>query len=274
MTTPTERANPYRIDGPAIVSVSGGRTSGFLICKIVEAHGGKLPEDVIPVFCNTGLEHAATYDFLRELGARVAPIKWLEYGRGEIEPGTESRKGEPFEALIRKREFLPNPVTRFCTVELKIRTNIRFARERGWSEWTNCVGLRADERRRVAKMKGDVKAENVAMPIADAGHTIADVLSFWEGMPFDLRLPNNDSAFGNCVGCFLKSRARLVRVERHEPGSLDWNIRMEALALTSKPSGARFRNDRPSYSALAEIARTQGVMFDGEEDALPCACTE
>lgn len=272
--------NHYKIEGPATISFSGGRTSGFMLAKIVEAHGGRLPDDVIVCFQNTGLEHPATYDFIRECGERIAPVRWLEYRHDgghraiEVTPDTASRKGEPFEALIRACGYLPNPVTRKCTTELKIRTLIRYLRALGWTEWSNAIGLRADEPRRVARMKGDVKSEDTVMPIAEAGHTLADVRAFWRSMPFDLRLPNDDSAFGNCTLCFLKSRARLQRVLRAEPERADWWIRMEALALASKPSGARFRTDRPSYAAQLEIAKTQGVMFEEEEDNISCHCTD
>src|SRR5690606_41875185 len=44
-----------------------------------------------------------------------------------------------------------NPVTRFCTTELKIRVMRDFARSLGWESWTNVVGLRADEPGRVGR---------------------------------------------------------------------------------------------------------------------------
>lgn len=275
--------NPYRIDGPAIISVSGGRTSGFMLRQILDAHGGALPPDVIPVFCNTGLEHAKTYAFLEEIGRGWCPVVWLEYRVDQdnqhafdvVTPETASRKGEPFEALIRKSGYLPNPVVRKCTVELKLRTSGRYTRSLGWAHYENAIGLRADEPRRVAKMKGDRKAEEVVMPMAEAGHTVADVRAFWDAQPFDLDLPKDDSAFGNCVGCFLKSRTRLLRVFRDEPEQADWWIRMEALALASKPSGVVFRSDRPRYSDLVKMAQTPMLFEDDPEaNALPCACTE
>lgn len=274
--------NPYKIEGPAVISFSGGRTSGFMLAKIVEAHGGSLPENILPIFCNTGLEHPKTYEFITKVSQNIARVTWLEYTRLESGPGVRvvdencySRNGEPFEQLIRACNYLPNPVTRKCTVELKIRTLTRYMSDQNIDTWNNCVGLRADEPRRVAKMRGDNKSENVVMPIAEAGHTLQDVLEFWRQMPFDLELPNNDSAFGNCTLCFLKSKARLQRVLRAEPHNAEWWIRMEALGLSSKPSGARFRNDRPQYSSLLEIAKTQSVMFDeSEEDAISCACTD
>ena len=58
--------NPYKIHGPAIISFSGGRTSGFMLRKILDAHDGKLPEDVIVCFQNTGLEHPLTYEIVKE----------------------------------------------------------------------------------------------------------------------------------------------------------------------------------------------------------------
>ena len=266
----------YRIEPTAIVQVSGGRSSGFMLRKILDAG---LQENVRAVFCNTGLEHAATYAFLerieREWGV---PIHWLEYRHEgghsftEVRPETASRKGEPFEALIRASNYLPNPVTRKCTVELKIRTAKRYAKSLGWDEWTSVIGLRADEPRRVSRMRGYIKAEAVAMPMAMAGHTLEDVRAFWSSSPFDLELPGDDSAFGNCVGCFLKSRARLQRAMRKEPEHFEWWARMEALALASKPSGAVFRQDRPNYEAQLALARSQHVMFEEADDALPCMC--
>lgn len=272
----------YKIEGPAIISVSGGRTSGFMLRQILDAHGGKLPENVVPVFCNTGLEHERTYDFIAEMATRWGTrIVWLEYRAVNdghafevVTPDTAHRKGEPFEALIRKCGYVPNPVTRKCTVELKIRTSGRWVKAQGWAEYVNAIGLRADEPRRVARMKGDRAAEHVVMPMAEAGHTVDDVLAFWKAQPFDLQLPHNDPAFGNCAGCFLKSRARLLRVFREDPSLADWWIRMEALALASKPSGARFRIDRPNYARLKAMAQEPMLFEDEPETDLPCACTE
>ena len=32
--------NPYLIEGPAVISFSGGRTSGYMLKHILDAHGG------------------------------------------------------------------------------------------------------------------------------------------------------------------------------------------------------------------------------------------
>jgi len=117
--------NPYLIESPALISFSGGRTSGYLLRRIIDAFGGRLPPDVLPCFANTGKEMPETLDFVRDCGERWdVAIVWLEYNPAlpekfeRVSPATASRKGEPFERLLVNRGMLPNPVTRFCTSEL------------------------------------------------------------------------------------------------------------------------------------------------------------
>lgn len=270
--------NPYLIHGPALLNISGGRTSGFMLSQILDAHGGTLPADVIPVFYNTGKEHEATLIFVREMAERWAcPITWLEFtytdgvkGFRVVDFCSASRKGEPFAAAIQNRKYLPNPMVRFCTVELKIRTGTRFAKSLGWDEVTRAVGIRADEPRRVARMKGDNAGENVVMPMARAGHTEADVLSFWKSQPFDLLLPGGDNTFGNCDLCFLKARAKIEKILRTNPEAGEWWAEQEAGV------GSTFRNDRPTYRQMLTQLTVQGRMFDDaiEDDTLPCQCTD
>lgn len=271
--------NPYAIRGTAVVSVSGGRTSGFMLAKILEANSGALPADVVPVFTNTGREHEATLLFLKQMAERWSvPIVWLEY-RFSPEAGvsftvvdycTASRNGEPFAALIRQRKMLPNPVMRFCTSELKIRTVSRYVASLGWTSHDRAVGLRADEPRRVARMRGDTKNENVVLPMAVAGHTLDDVRAFWAAQPFDLALPANDNAFGNCDLCFLKSRAKIEKVIHSMPERADWWAYQESAV------GATFRRDRPTYQQMKVNISVQGRLIDDaiEDDTLPCNCTD
>ncbi len=281
------RDNPYFIQGPALISVSGGRTSGFMLRQIIDAHGGKLPADVVPVFCNTGREHEATLQFLHEIEQRWTPIVWLEY---RFRPGSPtvhdyevvdycsaSRNGEPFEQLIQAKKFLPNPVMRLCTSELKIRTGNRYAkRTLGWKHFDRAVGLRHDEPRRVAKMKGDERAENVLLPMSQAKHGLRDVREFWNQQRFDLNLPGDDPAFGNCDLCFLKSRAKIEKVLQTEPTRGEWWAAQEEKGIADGTTGGKFRIDRPTYRQMLTQLTVQGRMFDDaiEDDTLPCSCTD
>jgi 3'-phosphoadenosine 5'-phosphosulfate sulfotransferase (PAPS reductase)/FAD synthetase len=58
------------IDGPALISFSGGRTSGYMLWHILDAYDGKLPDDVHVCFANTGKEREETLRFVHECGSR------------------------------------------------------------------------------------------------------------------------------------------------------------------------------------------------------------
>lgn len=281
--------DPFKITGPTCISFSDGRTSAYMLWRVLQSNGG-LPADAMVCFANTGREDEATLRFVRDCAERWGVhITWVEYRNDEqgyalMTYEDASRNGEPFEAIIRKRNYLPNPVTRFCTVELKIRAMHKVLRSLGWADgdgWDQFVGIRADEQRRVAKIRArpspETVKETMCMPLADAGVTVADVHAFWEVQPFNLELPtyNGRTLAGNCDLCFLKPAAQVQSLIAEKPQRAVWWARMEALALASKPSGAVFRSDRPSYAAMAKTADTQGDLYGhDDEEALACFCGE
>jgi len=274
--------NPFLLPPRSVISFSGGRTSGLMLRRVLDAFGGKLPDDRKVIFENTGKEREETLVFIEECSQRWGvPIIWLEYrwqdghGYRVVSFESASRKGEPFLDAIVARNYLPNPVTRFCTVELKLRTQNRFVRESlGWDKYTNAVGLRADESKRVAKMTGRQRrfemtlfgeekvgkkrtnpstGETPLCPLAQAGVTLEDVTAFWASQPFDLQLRQDE---GNCDLCFLKGAAKLVRIIRERPELADWWIEAEQM-IESKSGLGTFRADRPRYAELKLIATDQ-----------------
>lgn len=279
--------DPFKIDGPTCISFSGGRTSGYMLWRVLQANGG-LPANTAVCFANTGREDEATLRFVRDCGEQWGvEIVWLEYtGQDEqmyrrVDFATASRSGEPFEALIRRRKFLPNPVSRFCTSELKIRTMHRFIRaELEWSEWDQFIGIRADEQRRVSKIRNrgtstETKDETMCMPLADAGVSVQEVGGFWSRQPFNLELTtvNGRTLAGNCDLCFLKPPGQRLALIAERPERATWWIAMESLALSDKPAGARFcKGNEPSYAQMAAFAAEQRDMFDPNEEAIPCFC--
>ena len=271
----------FRIDGPTCISFSGGRTSAYMLWRVLQSNGGKLPAETVACFANTGKEDEATLEFVRNCAeAWNVPITWIEFADTEdqfaiVDFDTASRNGEPFEALIRKRNYLPNPVTRFCTSELKIRPIGRYLLSLGMAETKteaenmSMIGMRADEQRRAAKI-----ADKSRIPLVTAGVTKEDVGAFWRAQPFDLGLPNNNGVtmHGNCDLCFLKGGAQVLSLITEKPERAVWWAKMEALALASKPSGAVFRSDRPSYAQMARFAAEQRDMFDPSEEPIACFC--
>lgn len=174
-------------DGNVAIAFSGGRTSAYMLHQILEANGD-LPERCIVSFQNTGREMPQTLDFVQECGERWGvQIVWLEY-RPEnprfevVSHNSASRNGEPFEALIRKRKFLPNRVARFCTAEMKVHCNSRYLKSIGWKKWTQAVGIRADEPNR---LKGAPPRERYTLwhPLAEANVSRHDVSAFWARQP-------------------------------------------------------------------------------------------
>jgi 3'-phosphoadenosine 5'-phosphosulfate sulfotransferase (PAPS reductase)/FAD synthetase len=289
-------SNPYLITGPAVVSFSGGRTSGYMLRHILDAHGGTLPPDVLVVFCNTGKERPETLDFVERCSAEWGvPVVWLEYtstpregervktrnGRLErpyvpaarvVNYATASRNGEPLERIIEDRRMLPNPVGRFCTVEGKILTLIRYLESLDWSGWTNVVGFRADEPERVRKLLAADRRhsdEDLAFPLHVAGATRADVIAFWAAHPFDLGLRDHE---GNCDLCFLKGAGKIQRIMRDRPDLAAWWVEMETRIAGGRTGTGRFRSDRPGYATLLELSKRPTLFPVGEDDELSVAC--
>lgn len=278
--------DPYKITEPTCISFSGGRTSAYMLWRVLQSNGG-LPADAVVCFANTGKEEEATLRFVRDCGANWnVPITWLEFrddhaGFAVVDFDTASRDGEPFEALIRKRNYLPNPVARFCTVELKILTIERYLKAVGWDDWVSMIGVRADEPRRVAKMRADPKGGRRAsatreLPLADDGIDAAQVGDFWRRQPFDLGLPNMNgkTVHGNCDLCFLKGSGQVLSLIAEKPSRATWWARMERTITNAKiQNGGRFRTDRASYAQMQQNAANQvDVIGYDDEEGIPCLC--
>jgi hypothetical protein len=45
--------DPYQIEPPALISFSGGRTSGYMLRKILDAYDGRLPQGIVAAFAKT-----------------------------------------------------------------------------------------------------------------------------------------------------------------------------------------------------------------------------
>lgn len=232
--------DPFLITGPALISFSGGRTSAYMLWRILQAHGGTLPADVHVVFANTGKEREETLRFVHECGTRWGVhVRWLEFRSdrkrlpveqrfAEVGYNSASRAGEPFEEIIRRKQIGPNSLMRFCTERLKVQAMTDFAASIGWPEgsYAEAVGLRADEMHRVFRSieRNLERGRTVKAPLANARIRQADVLEFWARQPFDLGLKPGE---GNCDLCFMKGRANLVRLIRSNPASADWWIGIE-----------------------------------------------
>ena len=272
--------DPFRITEPTCISFSGGRTSAYMLWRVLQSNNG-LPDEAVVCFANTGKEEEATLRFVDRCSREWdVAITWLEYRTDEpfavVNFETASRNGEPFEALIRKKNYLPNPVTRFCTVELKIRPRGRYLHSIGLvdkpshGEQAAWIGIRADEPRRVAKIP-----DKSRVPLAMSNISKADIFKFWASQSFDLELPNMGGVtmHGNCDLCFLKGGKQISSLIQEKPERAVWWARIETMVQSSALAtgdGARFRKDRPSYAQMATFAKDQISLF--EDETIACFC--
>ena len=290
--------NPYRVPRPAVISFSGGRTSAYMLRRVIDAYGGRLPQDVVVVYANTGMERPETLEFV-DVCARAwaVQIQWVEYFWDAphrtrlVDYRTASRNGEPYAALIDRKGFVPSVSIRFCSGFLKRDRIESYARH--WlalKRWHSVIGLRADEPRRVWRMRamncGSRTGARASLPLADAGVRQADVIEWWKRQPFDLGIP---SYAGNCTLCMLKGRAKLIRLIREDPTLADWWIQQEArVADRTGPDGRACDSMKvfrlgETYAELKASALADRDLFDeaaaatdedGQSDSLDCSCTD
>ena len=290
--------NHYRVPRPAVISFSGGRTSAYMLRRVIDAYSGRLPSDIAVVFANTGMERAETLDFVDTCArAWFLTVHWVEYlwdapNRTRIvDHATASRNGEPYAALIDRKGFVPNVTMRTCSGTLKRDRIESFARHHlGLKRWHSVIGLRADEPRRVWRMRamncGSRTGAHAVLPLADAGVREADVIEWWKKQPFDLGIP---SYAGNCDLCYLKGRAKLIRIIREDPSLADWWIEQEAkVANRTGPDGRACDSMKmfrlgETYAELKAAALADRDLFDeaaaipdesSQSDSFDCHCTD
>lgn len=277
-------SDPFKIIEPTCISFSGGRTSAYMLYHVLQAHDGVLPEDAIVVFANTGKEDEATLKFVKDCSDNWnVKIHWVEYrpdgeGFAEVDYETASRNGEPFEMVIKKYLKLPNPAQRWCTGKLKIQTMAKFLRHKGFEgslqslENMSFVGIRYDEHRRAVKFDRD------RLPLVTAKVTKEMVGEFWRNHSFDLQLPNINGVtmHGNCDLCYLKPLSQIQALIREKPERAIWWAKMEQFVTENGKldyeSGNNFSKNRPTYTEMAKFNVDQFVLFDADEQAIPCFC--
>ena len=245
------------------ISFSGGRTSAFMLYKILEANNG-LPDRAKVIFTNTGREMPETLDFVQECSDRWnVKIVWLEYDNVDnkntykiVNHNLASRNGKPFETLIDKYKRLPNALQRFCTGVLKIQTAGKYLKDLGWKHWHNALGIRFDEKHRAKTNFRD--GFYPYFPLVVNSASLADINNFWKRQSFDLRLPvvKGKSLKGNCDCCFLKSEHILAMMFREHPDKAKWWVDIE------KRYNKKFNRDRDLVKFDRFIDSQQDWVFD------------
>jgi len=287
-----------------VVLLSGGRTSGFMLELLLN----KFPNarsDWLICFGNTGKEMPQTLDFLREMETCwKLPLIWLEYTRvpaSSIPAGiyptdkrnenlavaaaakenahwfkrvnyeSADRTGKPFDELNEWASVLPNQGARMCSVQLKIRTVMRYVFSLGFKEYAPIIGIRKDEDHRVTQILSTADSfEHCQFPMVKWCITEKEVMSFWRNNNFDLKL---ESYEGNCDLCFLKKLSKRVAMARKYPERVKWWAGWEERKQCGG-DGKYFRLGQP-MKLLPKLASEPELFSTPENDVdIPCSCAE
>ncbi len=273
-------SDPFKIIEPTVIAFSGGRTSAYMLWRVLQSNNGKLPEDAMAIFANTGKEDELTLKFINDCSEKWGVhIHWVEYTSEQpnfkvVNFDNASRNGEPFEDVVDYYKKLPNPTQRWCTGILKIRTMHKYVKSLGWEHKednnNDFIGIRADEPRRAAKQNPE------KVPLYSAGVSKQDIQKFWSEQDFDLGLPmiNGETVGGNCDLCFLKSLPKTVSLIRENPSRALWWIKMENKFKDKEGlptgTGSKFRRERPTYEQLLKNIDDQSELFD--DGSIDCFC--
>jgi len=260
-----------------VVSVSGGRTSGYMAKMLKDNAGSEY--DMKFIFANTGLEHKDTLRFVNDIDINFGlNLIWVEaaVNHGErkstghkfINYSSASQSGQPMEEVISKYG-IPNVSYPHCTRELKLNPMNSALRSIGWGDAYTAVGIRADESRRVSSAADTNK---IIYPLIDMFPSDKqDVLTFWEDYSWDLAIPEWQ---GNCQGCFKKSFKKLMQVHSETPEVFDFTRSMEA---KYGRTGAEFtkRPETPDRVFFRENRDTNAMeaLFKHTKENSPYAAT-
>ena len=233
------------------ISFSGGRTSSVMTELVLKEFDST--HQIVVLFANTGQEHSATLDFVRECDTRLGfGTVWLE-AEVDMEKGkgvrhrvvnyeTASRDGRPFRDCISKYG-IPNMGSPQCTARLKENVMTSYLRQIGWGggkSYKTAIGIRADEAHRVSARAAEA---GFIYPLVELGYTKEKVIAHVRSRGFDLTIPEH---LGNCTWCWKKSYRKLLTVAKNNPEFLEFPARMEkefgnfkVTAATASPDGRR-----------------------------------
>ena len=225
-------------------SVSGGKTSSYLakhypadynLFSLVRIEDVRCtPKDkklVQLVSDKIGMEFIATAESDKTLKVVLdleqligSEIKWLT--------------GETFESLIKRKKFIPNKITRFCTTEMKIKPIAEFCRNEIKEIVSTRLGIRYDEDNRINYENTDFKFHNgfskngrnkwitekyreVEYPLYD------DKIDHYQVYLWSLSTNLDFPPDSNCAGCFHKPIQQLRKNWDDEPLKMQWFAEQE-----------------------------------------------
>jgi len=258
--------------GKLNISFSGGRSSAYMTRRLTYDYRNEYDFNV--TFANTGQEHEATLEFIRDCDERwgfntvwieavVNPQKGQGIRHKIVNFETASRNGEPFEAVVAK-EGIANNVHPICSDRLKMLPMRSYLKSIGAENYPTAIGIRADETRRVNEKAAEQK---IVYPMVDwFPVTKGQVIDWWQSQEFDLgreQFPPHGlpERLGNCVWCWKKSFPKLIANAKQSTAMFDFPDRMEReygdVYKYHSGKSVWFRGNRSTQDVL-KMARNAG----------------
>lgn len=251
-----------------LVSFSGGETSAYMAYWIKKHWSNKF--DIVFVFANTGEEHEETLKFIEKCAKKFQiKIHWVEavvnFQSNEgtthkvVDFQTASRKGEPFEAVI-KKYGIPNQTYKHCNREMKLLPIHDFVKTKlQWSDYYTAIGIRADEFDRMKSGQGNFKP--LYPLISEQPMTKQKINFWWSQQEFRLNLKGYE---GNCKTCWKKNDNKLIRIAQEHPEWFDrfkeWEKKYERFypETQNRPENKpiRFFRNHKTVADIFEAAKT------------------
>ncbi|MDY3516113.1 phosphoadenosine phosphosulfate reductase [Riemerella anatipestifer] len=254
-----------------IITVSGGRSSAMMARHIQVSEKYK-DYNKLFVFCNTGMEHPKTIEFLKNIEkywdiplTKIEGVYSLEMGVGVgykiVGWNALNMTAKPFENAIahkNKGAFngMPNLEAPFCSEMLKTLPAKKFADDIfGVNSYLKAVGFRKEDMpKRISWAEIKTDRTRIFPLLTDFQFPIGqmELNKFWDSQPFKLEIHNK---FGNCELCWKKSETNLIDVIRNGTRFIDWYRKMEG-----KYGNTSFRGHK-SIDDLVELSK---LPFTGE----------
>jgi len=252
------------------VSFSGGLTSGFMSHVIKERFSNSA--EIVYTFANTGQENEKTLEFVNECDKRwnlgvvwVEPVFNHKHMKGTISRVVDFKSACRDDSLFDEMcsiYGLPNMDYPHCTRELKLQPMNHYIKTIWAKEkYSVCIGIRADEYRRVS-----ANPKNIIYPLVDIFITKDDVQAFWDKQPFNLGLKDFE---GNCKWCWKKSDKKLKGVYEKDKSAFDVPLMLESkhsksgVVYDDKPERKLFRGERSTIDLIESFSsKSPQLMLD------------
>ena len=265
-----------------IINISGGKDSTATLLLALQLN----TPNILPVFCDTGHEHPATYAYLdyleSKLGIKIQRIKYdftrdmqrkrkyilakwgaedvpLEMITSALEMMTPT--GIPFLDLCIMKGRFPSTKTKFCTTELKVRPMLEQvilpALKRG-DEITQWLGVRGDESASRANLP-EAEYDDPGLWLYRPIHSWSaqEVFAFHGKHGIEPN-PLYKQGMGRvgCMPCIMSRKAEILEISKRFPEQIDRVREWEALVSRASKSG---------FSTLFPVANGHGAGGIDEE---------